>query len=456
MNGSNITLSVSAGTYAYLYEDLCRYFLTWYLPSTIVIGSLGTLFSLFFLFCSKLFQSGVLVWLSSICIGDFLILMLEGVWILLKVWFKFDIRDQNDVICVIHKASSNYALYWSAYMQCALSVQRAYLVFKPLLARAHGSVSKRHIAAWITISLVLVIPMTPYAVYWRVIDGDCDPTDRGAFYLTTLCDLIIWGIIPLLGMTVATIVICLNMARVGKHFRKRHAPTPKIARKLAVVIQPAGALYNSRGQCAASQSMPSLAIGRSKSTTAVETLSTRIIVQMAPNAFGENGENLLRYTPCQLQRQPTERHVSRHNAPDNFGHVTRLLVCMNVAYMTSTFPLLIFLMFRNFSGVNVDPDVHRFFYYMCRSFCFLNSCTNWIFYCLVGKQFREEAKNILRMGCGLQRRRSTRIASTQSGKAAPVPVVPTPIVSRHASPERRDRAISVADVRRAVSRIPPR
>ncbi|VDM32741.1 unnamed protein product [Hydatigera taeniaeformis] len=453
MNITNITLPSESQLrpYAYLYEELCIYFLRWYLPTTIIVGTMGTLFSLFFLFCSRLFQSNMLLWLSSICIGDFFILMLEGMWILLKVWFKYDIRDHNDLICKIHKAASNYALYWSAYMQSALSVQRAYLVFKPLHARGRGGISKRHLCAWTMISIILVAPVAPYIIYWRIIDGDCDPTDRDIFYLTTLCDLIIWGIIPLLGMTVATVVICLNMAKLGNKFKRAKVASSKGSRKFSVCITPEVPPFHRRRGL----STPSITTVLLRSTTDTQTLSSRLMDHLKQS---EVGQSPMEYSSSQLERQLTDHSSSRHNAPDNFGHVTRLLICMNIAYMASTFPLLIFLMFRNFSGVDVDPDFHRFCYYLFRSLCFLNSCTNWIFYCLVGKLFREEAKHILRMCCGLQPKVPSRGASTHSGKALalPLPSMRTPEVSHHTSPVKRIRSISAIDIRRAVARIPAR
>ncbi|VDK38186.1 unnamed protein product [Taenia asiatica] len=454
MNITNITLSsdlLLPRPYAYLYEELCIYFLRWYLPATIIVGTMGTLFSLFFLFCSKLFQSNMLLWLSSICIGDFFILMLEGMWILLKVWFKYDIRDHNDLICKIHKASSNYVLYWSAYMQSALSVQRAYLVFKPLHARGRGGISKKHLVAWIMISLILIAPVAPYLIYWRIIDGDCDPTDRDIFYLTTLCDLIIWGIIPLLGMTVSTVVICLNMAKLGNKFKRAKVASSKRPRKFSLCI-PSEVPPAARRRGLSTPTITSVLL---KSTTDTHTLSSRIMDHLQQS---ETAETQMEFSPNDLQRQLTEHNSSRHNAPDNFGHVTRLLICMNIAYMASTFPLLIFLMFRNFSGVDVDPDFHRFCYYLFRSLCFLNSCTNWIFYCLVGKLFREEAKHILRMCCGLHPKVSSRGASNLSGKALPLPLpsVRTPEMSHHTSPAKRFRSISAIDIRRVVTRIPAR
>lgn len=461
MNVSNISGAVVGNStrspYEYLYGELCKYYLTWYLPITIVVGVMGTLFSLFFLFCSKLFQSSMLLWLSSICIGDFFILVLEGVWILLKVWFGYDIRDQNDVICKIHKFSSNYAFYWSAYMQSALSVQRAYLVFKPLHARGRGGISKRHIIAWIIISLALIIPVSPYFLYWKLIKGDCDPIED-IFHFMTLCDLIIWGIIPLLIMIISTIMICLNMAKLGNKFKRRHIKTTTWKRNISVLTSPGAINILQRRNL----SSPSIMFTRSKSVTNSQSLSSGFLDQLhlAECKQTESLSSQSHPSPPKLTRQPTEQSSGRHNAPDNFGHVTRLLICMNITYMASTFPLLIYFMFRNFGSKRfvIDEHLHRFCYYLFRSFCFLNSCTNWIFYCLVGKLFRKEANHIIRMCLGLEGKKCKRNLSNQSGKlpVTKMPILRTPLVSQQNSPVKRMRSISAVDIQRAVSKIPHR
>nr|CDS29156.1 Orphan Rhodopsin-like G protein-coupled receptor [Hymenolepis microstoma] len=461
MNVSNISeLVVGNSTkspYEYLYGELCKYYLIWYVPITIVVGVMGTLFSLFFLFCSKLFQSSMLLWLSSICIGDFFILVLEGVWILLKVWFGYDVRDQNDVICKIHKFSSNYAFYWSAYMQSALSIQRAYLIFRPLHARSRGGISKRHIIAWTIISLILIIPVSPYFFYWKLINGDCDPFED-IFHVMTLCDLIIWGIIPLLIMIISTIMICLNMAKLSKKFKRRRMKNTSWKRKISVLTSPGAIDIVPR----LNLTSPPKRFTRSKSTTTTQGLSVGILDQLQMSECIQNEPPSSQSHPSlpKLKRQLTDQSSVRHNAPDNFGHVTRLLVCMNITYMASTFPLLTYLMFRNFSSRRfvIDQHLHRFCYYLFRSFCFLNSCTNWIFYCLVGKLFRDEAKHIILMCLGLEGKEPKRNLSNHSGKL-PVPNMPilrTPVVSQQNSPVKRMRSVSAVDLRRAVSKIPLR
>nr|VZI19198.1 unnamed protein product [Spirometra erinaceieuropaei] len=367
-----------------------------------------------------MFQANLLLWLCSICVGDFFIIAFEGVWILLKVWFRFDIRDLNDGICVFHKTASNYFLYWSAYMQCALSVQRAYFVFRPLRPRARSSVSWQHMLIWVAITLFLLLPMIPYPIYWRVINNDCDPLDGNAFYVTTLNDLIIWGIIPLMGMTISTVVICWNMAQAAKNLSCQ--PSIKAAKpwngaestdsktrwmsRTSVTSTSSSALFSTKFRrntigsalfTTKTQDHLQRPFAAQKRTTVASNHSS-FIGHLQQASLGTVGE-LKRSSSVELSNFGSSRNVDansvRHNATDNTGQVTRLLVCMNICYLASTFPLLIFLMFRNFSSIHVPPDIHRFAYYLCRSFCFINSCTNWIFYCLVGKRFRQQAKRII-------------------------------------------------------------
>nr|CAH8832264.1 unnamed protein product [Trichobilharzia regenti] len=217
-NETNISTG-SNRTYRYLYYNLKAYFLKWYLPVVIILGVVGTVFCLIFLFLSRLFPQNMLIWLVSICFGDFFILSLEGIWMLLKVWYNYDIRDINNFICIVHTSLSNYFFYWSAYMQTMLSLQRAYLIIRPLRARNSGPNMVWLFRLWFIISIGLVLPILPYPIYWRVINDDCDPTSRDLFHVTTLNDFIIWGLIPLIGMTSSTVIICWNIFRLRKCFR---------------------------------------------------------------------------------------------------------------------------------------------------------------------------------------------------------------------------------------------
>ncbi|CAH8460819.1 unnamed protein product [Heterobilharzia americana] len=166
----------------------------------------------------------MLIWLVSICFGDFFILSLEGIWMLLKVWYNYDIRDINNFICVVHTSLSNYFFYWSAYMQTMLSLQRAYLIIRPLRARNSGPNMVWLLRLWSMISLCLVLPILPYPIYWRVINGDCDPTNTDLYHVTTLNDFIIWGLVPLVGMTTSTVIICWNIFDLGNVFAWSHLP----------------------------------------------------------------------------------------------------------------------------------------------------------------------------------------------------------------------------------------
>nr|CAH8832266.1 unnamed protein product [Trichobilharzia regenti] len=64
--------------------------------------------------------------------------------------------------------------------------------------------------------------------------------------------------------------------------------------------------------------------------------------------------------------------------------------------MASTYPLIIYLMLLNFLLHSVDEDVHKFVYYLSRSLCFLNACSNWIFYCASGRLFRSRIRQLIR------------------------------------------------------------
>ncbi|TPP58315.1 Rhodopsin orphan GPCR [Fasciola gigantica] len=218
-NGSELFETLTQNTtYAYLYDGLKKYFLQWYLPLVIALGFLGSAFCLVFLTRSHIFPKNLRIWLISICIGDFLILAMEGVWMMLKVWYGFDIRDVNDALCVLHITFSNYMFYWSAYVQCFVSMQRCYLVLKPFRVNSRLLSAKNLLLCLLLVSLFLVFPILPYAIYWRVIDGDCDPVNDEIFRLTTVFDLVFWGIIPVLLMTTSTVIIWRNLLQRRNRF----------------------------------------------------------------------------------------------------------------------------------------------------------------------------------------------------------------------------------------------
>ena len=159
-----------------LYNALCHYFLSWYLPLVICVGIGGTGFCASFLCQSaSVFPRSMVLWLTSICIGDLLILLLEAVWLMGKTSFNWDLRDSLDVVCATHTFFSNYFFYWSSYMQCAMSLQRAYLVLRPLQAHCRKISWNSLLATWLTISICLLVVPMPYMLFWRVRNGDCDP-----------------------------------------------------------------------------------------------------------------------------------------------------------------------------------------------------------------------------------------------------------------------------------------
>ncbi|THD26979.1 Rhodopsin orphan GPCR [Fasciola hepatica] len=391
--------------YAYLYMNLRVYFLKWYLPFVVGVGSFGTVFCLVFLFLSRLFPANMLLWLVSICVGDFLILVMEGIWMLLKVWLNYDIRDINNVACVLHTSFSNYLYYWSAYMQCMLSMQRAYLIIRPLRARGSGPNMKWLAFVWTSISVLLVIPMLPYPLYWRVIDGDCDPPRESLFRITTLSDFIIWSLIPLIGMTSATAIICWNIFRIRRSFQSggitAFAQNNSSHSTLTYVCPPTRSSLPNR--------MSILERDRLfiRSSRSQNRITNRVSQQnkLAPAVNARNTMNRLDKTSIftdntvAFVRPVSFAHNNqgqRHGSTDNAGHVTRLLICMNIWYMISTYPLMIYLMFLNFITKDMDRDIHKFMYYLSRSLCFLNSCSNWIFYCASGRLFRQRIKQICR------------------------------------------------------------
>ncbi|KAF7260657.1 hypothetical protein EG68_02033 [Paragonimus skrjabini miyazakii] len=366
----------------------------------------------------------MLIWLVSICVGDFAILILEGIWMLLKVWFGYDIRDINNVTCVLHTSFSNYMFYWSAYMQSMLSMQRAYLIFRPIRARSNGPSMTSVLIMWTTISILLVIPMLPYPLFWRVIDGDCDPLVNDLFYVTTLNDFIIWGLIPLFGMTSATVIICWNIFRIRRSFTipssrisaSTSAPTVTMIRqpnsvgstKLSYLIVPAGVCETDELQAVGRKQKLSANQAREKMISMLmqrRMKSQSIFANQSPFrglvARRAQSSDVLHIHDQQQQtvfnvRTSSSNQGQRHGATDNAGHVTRLLICMNIWYMISTYPLMIYLMSLNFILSYVDRDVHKFMYYLSRSLCFLNACSNWIFYCASGRLFRQRIRQIIR------------------------------------------------------------
>lgn len=330
-NGSiESNISNAQTDFRYLYRNLATYFLVWYLAVVIVAGFFGAAFCLLFLSFSRLFPKMILIWLISICVGDLMILLLDALRMGLKIWVRWDIRDANVVACRMHNFFSNYFFYFSAYMQTCMSLQRLYFVCRPLQARSHLTM-RRVTIAWAVVVLALALPHLPYVMVWHIADsGDCEPTDVWYYYVTTLLDLSLWGIIPLVFMTLSTFVISIK-------------------------------IFSFKDAFAAASDDRSQSLG-----------------------------------PPRHSLRPGRRHGGN----DNAGHVTKLLVAMNLFYMVTTYPLLIYLMHLNFGlqnkvGITIPQPVHKFYYYLLRSLCYLNSSVNWVFYCAAGKLFRRRARLLL-------------------------------------------------------------
>lgn len=328
----NLTnLTAATDKYAELFENLQSYFLTWYLPIVLVVGVFGNLVILFFLLASRIFPKTILLWLVSICIGDILVLLTDALRMLVKVWFNgLDFRDFTGFSCRAHNYLSNFALIWSAYMQTGISLQRLYMVLWPLKARLNLTF-RRVFCAWLVIAICVIFPYFPYLLLWDLnnVTGDCEPLDKWYYYVTTLIDLVIWGMVPLLLMTLATALIILKMSRRD--------------------------------------------------------------LQMANNDVSKRSS-----------APPIK------SASDSAKNTTQLLVGLNVLYMLSTYPLLIYIMYLNFGldnkvGVTISQRLHRFIYYLLRSFCYINSSFDWIFYTVSGATFRKRARLlVLNMCCRRQ------------------------------------------------------
>ncbi|GAA27166.2 rhodopsin-like orphan GPCR [Clonorchis sinensis] len=374
--------------YAYLYKNLTDYFLKWYIPAVLVSGFVGTAFCFLFLFRSKMFPRNMRVWLICICIGDFLVLLLEGIWIFCKVWYKYDYRDVNTVICKFHISAANYCLYWSAYVQCMMSMQRCYAILNPLGVKANHLSLRNLLICLLVVSLLLVLPILPYLVNWEVINGDCDPKNQNIYQLTTIFDFTIWGLIPLVIMTTSTIIIWKNLSQ------RRNC-------------------FDAQGKYLSSPTCGQTPTNGSKNSELRSEKSPRKIHPSSSDSslkHLETGLSRHRYVSIPDTRiQPVQRELKkvcgegqqpkRRISSETHNHVTRLLICMNFVYIASVYPLIIYFLFLNFVIHKLDKDIHRFCYYLFRSLCFLNACTNWIFYCVAGTKFRRQARHLLIIVC---------------------------------------------------------
>ncbi|CAH8466984.1 unnamed protein product [Schistosoma turkestanicum] len=399
--------STTDTTSTLLYDNLCKYFLVWYLPTVITLGFFGSIFCLLFLIRSKMFTANLLIWLISICVGDFLILLTEGIWMLLKIWFKIDIRDYNNWLCILHTSSSNYLFYWSAYMQCMLSVQRCYLVLYPLQVKSKWiSLSKLGIYQGI-ISMLLILPILPYPLYWQVINNDCDPINEKIFLLTTLCDLIFWGFIPVLVMTTCTGVICRNLLLRRKFTHKTTATTASTQSnvKCNQHTNNNNYYYHSSHKMETTSDPEDLEIQAQLTEKKLSLSESQALNQENISSTNNNHDTNDNPTIRSINDFPVvtgefnvkRRHVITQDS--SHTHVTPILLCMNFVYMASVCPLLIYFLYLNFIIDHIDNHMHRFLYYLFRSFCLLNTCTNWIFYCLAGKKFRDRTKQLLLSSC---------------------------------------------------------
>ncbi|PAA73759.1 hypothetical protein BOX15_Mlig024275g2 [Macrostomum lignano] len=343
------------------YTRLNSYFLIWYLPLILLIGTLGAVFCTLFIFMSKMFPKIIQVWLISICFGDFMILMWDALRMFTKMAFDYDFRDSGVVICKLQAYLGNFFFHWSAYNQAAMSIQRLIFISFPLRSRTLLT-TRRVIGIWACMGLLLLFPNITYLIYWHIGKrDDCEPVDKWFYYVTTLVHLVVWGIIPLASMTISTGCISFRLIR-----------------------------YRRSNFKAKSDGVGSGGGGEAISGGALEP------------------------------HQPAAAGGRRHGS-DQGAHVTRLLVSMNLFYLFTTFPLLIYMMHLNFRlenkvGVTIAKSLHKSYYYLFRSIAFLNASLNWVFYCAAGKIFRQAAKRIL---CRLFCPHRLRFRGGMGGAAAP-------------------------------------
>ncbi|KAL3309316.1 hypothetical protein Ciccas_012138 [Cichlidogyrus casuarinus] len=352
--------SNSSDPYAKRLGFLCDYFWIWYMPLIISIGLVGNLLCVVFLFKSRLFAPNMLLWLVSICFGDIMTVAMEGVWISYKFHHLVDFRDYNIYVCKIHTAFSHYFFYFSAYMQCFLSIERAYIVLRPLRARRNSSSLKKNICLHICTSLLLLLPVSIYLVYWTVEDSNCSPPrgEKDKYHNTsTIIQSTVWGLIPLSIMITATVIICCSICNINNTFTKSSSSGSSNKSRF----------FNTNKRHFSEVNTPSLTNERSsKKRFRAHSVST------VPSGF------------------------QRHGGSDNSAHLTTLLVCMNIWYLITNFPFLSYLLYTNFvARNNLSKDKHRFFFYLTRSLCFLNYSFDWFFYCVAGRIFRRRVIQLM-------------------------------------------------------------
>ncbi|PAA64910.1 hypothetical protein BOX15_Mlig024275g1 [Macrostomum lignano] len=165
------------------YTRLNSYFLIWYLPLILLIGTLGAVFCTLFIFMSKMFPKIIQVWLISICFGDFMILMWDALRMFTKMAFDYDFRDSGVVICKLQAYLGNFFFHWSAYNQAAMSIQRLIFISFPLRSRTLLT-TRRVIGIWACMGLLLLFPNITYLIYWHIGKrDDCEPVDKWFYYV---------------------------------------------------------------------------------------------------------------------------------------------------------------------------------------------------------------------------------------------------------------------------------
>ncbi|VEL35677.1 unnamed protein product [Protopolystoma xenopodis] len=376
-----------------LYNLVADYYLCWYLPLNIGVGLLGNLFCLIFLSRSKMFPKKVRIWMLCICTGDSLILLTDALRMYIKIATKWDMRDVNTPICRLHNFLSNYAFYWSAFMQTGLSLQRLYFVISPLSARIHLPLSKV-VAIWFLLTFLPIFPNLIFLLFWHI-GQDCEPYDASYYKVTSICDLVIQGILPLAAMVLSTVMIAARMHQECETATQRLNAAG--AKKVAPLepVPPIDARSSSAGGMNGAQFGSSL---RSRTSLINNSLSIKEPSEYSV-ATGQRSYVSVDVGAGSHLPEQTQVGAKAASRRDNQSlRITRLLITLNVFYLITTFPLFVYLAYLNMwhrVGATIPQPLHRTIYYVLRSICFLNSSCNWIFYCIGGQVFRKHTRKLV-------------------------------------------------------------
>lgn len=176
---------MSAQTDNDYYQELAKvlnasYFIG-YLWLVIVLGCIGNLVCFLAIQQFRGFQRKVKIWICGLLLSDTGLLLTDSLRLLIKLQFKFDIRDVNNV-CQLHIFLSNSFLYASTFMQIGFSLQRLIYLVHPFWARSNLGY-RRVIMAFVATNLLALPPNLVYIFTWKVIPAP----GRSEFYILRVC-----------------------------------------------------------------------------------------------------------------------------------------------------------------------------------------------------------------------------------------------------------------------------